>query len=423
MVRAKAAKICQDLLIGIHFALIAAGSYVPQSDGWLGAWVKARELVGLTKDTFQAWSDDKASRLGASVAYYAVFSLAPILVVVIAVAGFVFGEKAVRGEVVGQIQGLVGNDGAQLVQTMIASASKPSSGIIATVIAVATLLLGATGLFGELQDSLNTVWEIAPKPRGILATIRVRLISFGMVLGIAFLLLVALVVSAAVAAIAQFIGNTLPMSERILEGLDFVISFGFVTLMFAAIYKALPDAEISWRDVWPGAAVTSLLFTIGKLAIGLYLGHGSTTSTYGAAGSLVVVLLWVYYAAQIFFFGAEFTKVYANRYGSHVKPKANAMTLAEQLQSRHLRPDKETTRKPLTAPTSPDEPTATVERFRQVASFQPASMDEPRSPVSIVERIRRQSYVAYAMALVVRLGVALVRVVRGRIDRPRAGLA
>jgi membrane protein len=385
--------------------------------------MKARELADVAKDTFQAWSDDKATRLGASVAYYAIFSLAPILVVVIAVAGLVFGEKAVRGEVVGQVQGLVGSDGAQLVQTMIASASKPSSGIIATVVGIGALLIGATGLFGELQDSLNTVWGIVPKPRGILATIRVRLISFGMVLGIAFLLLVVLVISAAVAAIGQFVGNALPMSETLLEGLDFLISFGLVTFQFAAIYKVLPDAEIAWRDVWPGATVTALLFTLGKIAIGLYLGHSSTTSTYGAAGSLVVLLLWIYYAAQIFFFGAEFTRVYANRYGHRVRPSPGAMTVAEQFQSRQAHPSVQEMSKASAGPSSVSERAMAIGRFQQVASFQPTSPEDSRPSDSLVIPVPKRSLLAYATVLVVGLGVALVQFVRGRSGRARAGLA
>ena len=238
------------------------------------------DVVALFKDTFAAWGEDKASRLGAAVAYYTIFSMAPLLIVVISVAGLAFGATAVRGELSGQIQGLVGADGATMVQTMIANASKPSDSIIATVIGVVTLLLGATGLFGELQDALNTIWEIAPKPRGILMMLRERFLSFGMVLGIAFLLLVALVISTGVAALGHFVNAVLPVPEIILQAIDFVLSFGIVTLLFAAMFKVLPDAEIAWRDVLIGAMVTSLLFTIGKLLIGLYLGHSGTASTY-----------------------------------------------------------------------------------------------------------------------------------------------
>jgi membrane protein len=256
------------------------------------------------------------------------------VLVVISVAGLAFGAQAVRGEIAGQLIGLVGADGAAMVQTMIANASKPSDGIIASVIGVVTLLLGATGLFGELQDALNTIWEIAPKPRGILLMIREKFLSFGMVLGIAFLLLVALVVSSGVAAMGQFLNGLLPVPEIVLQAVDFVFSFGIVTLLFAAMFKVLPDAVVAWHDVLIGAMVTSLLFAIGKLLIGLYLGHSGTASTYGAAGSLVVLLLWIYYSAQILFFGAEFTQLYANRYGSYIRPSAKATALADQLRQR-----------------------------------------------------------------------------------------
>lgn len=303
-------------------------------------WSDAGRLL---KDTFTAWSEDKASRLGAAVAYYTVFSLAPLLVIVIAVAGLAFGERAVRGEIIGQIQGTVGHGDAQLIQSMVASAHKPSTGIIAAVLGVATLLLGATGLFGELQDALNTIWKVAPKQRGILTQVRARLVSFGMVIGIAFVLLVSLVISAGVSAVGQFIGGVLPVPEIVLQVINFAISFGIVILLFAMMYKVLPDVEIAWRDVWIGAAVTSLLFTVGKLLIGLYLGHSGVASTYGAAGSLVMLLLWVYYSAQILFFGAEFTHVYTSRFGSHARPAPDATSLADQMRNKDLHPDTEQT--------------------------------------------------------------------------------
>ena len=308
--------------------------------------MNANAIFGLLKDTFKEWSEDKASRLGAAIAYYTIFSLAPLLVVVIAVAGLVFGQKAVQGEIVGQIQGLIGHDGAQTIQTMIANANHPATSIVATIIGLVTLLLGATGLFGELQDSLNTIWEIAPKPRSILATVKEKFLSFTMVLGIAFLLLVSLVVSAGVSALGHFLGGLLPVSELVLQAINFAISFAIITLLFALIYKVLPDAEIDWHDVWIGAAVTSLLFAIGKLAIGLYLGHSGTSSTYGAAGSLVVLLLWVYYSSQILFFGAEFTQIYSNRFGNKIRPSAKATSLRDQLDVKDLQPDTEHTDTP-----------------------------------------------------------------------------
>ena len=271
--------------------------------------MQLKELFHLFIDTFTEWSEDRGSRLGAAVAYFTIFSLAPLLVVVIAVAGRVLGEKAVRGDIVGQIAGLVGLNAAELIQTMIVEAGKPKTGLIATVIGVVTLLLGTTGLFAELHDDLNTIWKIAAKPRGIVATIRDRFIAFLMVLGIAFLLLVSLVVSAAVAAIGHVLGSDLPASVIVLQVINFVSTLGIGTVLFAIIYKVLPDAEIAWRDVWIGAGVTSFLFTIGQLLIGLYVGYSGAASAYGAAGSLVILLLWVFYSAQIFFFGAEFTQV------------------------------------------------------------------------------------------------------------------
>jgi membrane protein len=375
----------------------------------------ARDIVGLLKDTFTEWSEDKASRLGAAVAYYTVFSLAPLLVVVIAVVGLVFGEKAVRGEIAGQIQGLVGPDGAQMIQAMIANASKPATGIIATVIGIVTLLLGATGLFGELQDALNTIWEIAPKPRGILETIRERVVSFGMVLGIAFLLLVALVISAAVSALGQFLGGVLPVPEVVLQVIDLVISFGIVTLLFAMMYKVLPDAEIAWHDVWIGAAVTSILFAIGKLGIGLYLGHSGTTSTYGAAGSLVVVLLWVYYSAQILFFGAEFTQIYANRYGSHVKPAPDATAAADQMQAKDLRPDTEHTSTPEDKRRAAGVGDRNApSRGLVAATARPAARDA-RSTQRTAGGVRRgESWLVFAAGVIAVAGLSALRAVRGR---------
>lgn len=372
------------------------------------------DIIPLFKDTFTEWSEDKASRLGASVAYYTVFSLAPLLVVVIAITGLVFGEKAVRGEIFGQIQGLLGADGAQMVQTMIANASKPSTSIIATVIGIVTLLLGATGLFGELQDALNTIWEITPKPRGILTTLRERVVSFGMVIGIGFLLLVALVISAGVSALGHFLGGALPVSEFILQVIDFAISFGIVTLLFAMMFKVLPDAEIGWRDVWIGAMVTSLLFVIGKLLIGLYLGHSGTATTYGAAGSLVVLLLWVYYSAQILFFGAEFTQLYANRYGSRVKPAPDATAMVDQMRSQDFRPETEHDDAVQTGGKPARKEQTAKDGRPQSSPAAPAHLNG-QARGRLGESVQAEpSRVAYAVAIVLGVSVSVVRVLRGR---------
>jgi membrane protein len=292
----------------------------------------------LTKESFQEWLDDGALDLGAALAYYTIFSLAPMLLVVIAVAGLVWGRDAVQGQLVGQMQGLVGEQGGQAIQTMVANAGRHGSGVLATIVAVVTILFGATGVFAQLQSSLNRIWNVEPKPgAGLSAFVKTRLLSFGMVLGIGFLLLVSLVVSAAVAAVGKWATGLLPAAEMLVQGLTFVVSFVLVTLLFAMIFKVLPDVEIAWRDVWIGAAVTALLFTLGKLLIGLYLGKSGVASTYGAAGSLVIVLLWVYFSAQIMFLGAEFTKAYASRYGSRIRPSANAVPVVQKKEAADAR--------------------------------------------------------------------------------------
>jgi membrane protein len=298
----------------------------------------------LLKETFSDWSEDKASRLAAALAYYTIFSIAPLIIIVIAVAGLVFGREAVQGQIEGQLQGLVGKDGAGLIQEMVQGASNEATSIIATIIGVATLLFGATGVFGQLQDALNTIWEVEPKPgRGIMGIIKDRFISFSMILGIGFLLLVSLVLSAGLAALNEFMSGVFDNMAYIGEVINFVISFGVITLLFAMIYKILPDVEIAWSDVWTGAAVTALLFTIGKFLIGLYLGHSAVASSFGAAGALVVILLWLYYSAQILFMGAEFTQVYAKRFGSQIKPAADARPVTEEARAQQGLPrsDKE----------------------------------------------------------------------------------
>jgi len=304
---------------------------------------------------------------------------------------------------------------------VIANASKPSAGIIATVVGLVTLLLGATGLFGELQDSLNTIWEVAPKKRSILETVRARILSFAMVVAIAFLLLVSLVISAGLAALGQFMSGVLPLPEAILQGVNFVISFAIITVLFGLIYKVLPDAEIAWHDVWIGAAFTAFLFTIGKLAIGLYLGHSGTASTYGAAGALVLLLLWVYYSAQIVFFGAEFTQVYANRYGSHVRPASDATSIADQLRTKDLKPDTEHTDAPSDRRgQAPNEPGTRAQPRRQV----PPPQSGTAGPADTVTTPVQRSLGGVVVALVVGIGVTVIEAIRKRGRRHRgAGAA
>ena len=266
----------------------------------------------LLRNSFTEWLEDKAPRLGAALAYYTAFSLSPLLVIVIAIAGLVFGQEAAEGQIIAQMQGLVGHDGAQAIAGMVQNARKPSSGIIATVVGLATLLIGATGVFGELRDALNTIWEVQPRPgRGLTGLIKDRFLSFTMVVGVGFLLLVSLSVSAGLAAMGRFLGSMLPGLVILSQIINFVVSFSVIGMLFALIYRYLPDLKIPWHDVWIGAALTAGLFEIGKFLIGFYLGNSSISSAYGAASSLAIILVWIYYSAQIFLLGAEFTHVYA----------------------------------------------------------------------------------------------------------------
>ncbi len=285
-------------------------------------------IKNLIQETYAEWNKDHASRLAAAMSYYTIFSIAPLLVIAIAVAGLVFGREAAMHQVVGQIRDLVGEDGAQVIQSILQNASKTTSGIVATVVGVVTLLIGASGAFGQLQDSLNTIWEVKPrKGRGVKGVLRDRLLSFSMVLMIGFLLLVSLILSAFLAGVGKYLSDLLPMSSTVLQAMNFGLSLAVTSFLFALIFKVLPDAIIRWRDVWVGAMVTALLFSLGRFLIGLYLGRSSIGSAYGAAGSLVVLLLWVYYSAQILFLGAEFTQVYARKFGLEIVPKPNAERL------------------------------------------------------------------------------------------------
>jgi membrane protein len=290
---------------------------VPQGNWFSQQWQ-------MIKAAIKAWADDYAPSMGAALSYYTLFSLAPMLIIVIAVAGMVFGQEAAQGEIVAQLRGIMGEEGAVAVEGMLKAAREPAKGVIATIVGIAILLLGATAIFGELQSALDRIWRV-PAPQeesGIWHLLRTRLLSFGLVLGLGFLLAVSLVVSAALAALGKWWGGWFQGWDLFLEILNFVVSFGIFTLLFAMIYKIMPRANIPWRDVWTGAAVTALLFTIGKVLIGLYLGKSSLASGFGAAGSLVVLIAWVYYSAQIFLFGAEYTWVYANRHGSRVQKPA-----------------------------------------------------------------------------------------------------
>lgn len=277
-----------------------------------------KSLWQLLRQSFWKWNEHNAPRLGAALAYYTVLSLAPLLVIVLAIAGIVFGKEAAQGQIRWEVQDLVGLDGANAIETMVQSARKPAAGILAALLGVVTLLIGASAVFGELRDALNTVWDVRRRESpGILGILKYRFFSFAMVLGIGFLLLVALVVSTLVTALSGFVGNFVPIPASVLLIGNLLISIAVIAMLFALIYKFVPDTRIEWRDVWVGAAATAVMFALGKFLIGLYLGKASVGSAYGAAGSLVIVLVWVYYSAQIFFFGAEFTHLYACTYGSH----------------------------------------------------------------------------------------------------------
>jgi membrane protein len=279
-------------------------------------------LWAVLKRAAAGWWNDNVPHLGAALSYYTLFSLAPILVVAIAIAGLVFGAEAVRGEIVGQIDNLVGHNGAVAVQAMLEGAAKPSSSVPATVIGSLTFFLGATGAFLELQTALNAIWRVKPKASGsfLRALIVDRLISFGLVVAVGFLMLTSLLVSAGLAALHTYMGETFPGGAALWEAVNVIVSLAVISLMFALIYKVLPDVELSWGDVWVGGLVTAGLFTIGKLLIGLYLGTSAFASSYGAAGSVIVLLVWVYYSAQIILLGAEFTREYVKEYGRRPPP-------------------------------------------------------------------------------------------------------
>lgn len=318
------------------------------------------------KDTFFEWQEDRADRLAAALAYYTVFSLAPLVIIVLGIVGFLFGQQAVGDYLLQQMQGLVGEEGAQVFQTIMTNSSQPSSSLLATLIGIGTLLFGALGVFGQLQDSLNTVWGVTAKPgRGVWGFIETRILSFTMLLAIGFLLLVSLVLSSVLSAFTGYLNTLLAdFSGIFLQVLNFVISFGVITLLFAMIYKILPDVEIKWSDVWVGAAVTSLLFSIGKYLLGLYLGYQSFGSTYGAAGSILIILLWVYYSAQILLFGAEFTQVYARRFGSQIVPDEDAVLISPEMRAEQGMPS-----------------TEEVEAAQSAQGQRPAHSPAPQKPV------------------------------------------
>jgi membrane protein len=305
---------------------VSRTSAPPSNAGGSSTWHRLtclnwREVRILVKSTYDGWVADRAPRLGASLAFYTLLSLAPIVIVVIAIAGLAFGEQAAEGRLIWQIQDLVGWQGAVAIQGLLKSARAPGSGVLATIIGLITLFFGASAVVNELREALNTIWHVPPREessnwRSMVQFLKDRVFSFAMVVGIGFILLVSLILSAWLSAAGKYMAEVLPLPEWVIQVGYSISSFLIITFLFTVLYKVLPNLSLEWTDVTVGAAVTSLLFSIGKYLIGLYLGKTTMANAYGAAGSLVIVLVWVYYSAQIFFFGAEFTRVYTERHGS-----------------------------------------------------------------------------------------------------------
>jgi membrane protein len=322
-----------------------------------------KEAWRLLKEAIQAWSDDYAPSMGAALSYYTLFSIAPLLLIVIAVAGWFFGDDAVRGELTGALQGLMGEQGAKAVEGLLATASEPKEGIIAAVIGVFVLIIGATTVFGELQNDLDRIWRAPARDDigGVWRLLRSRLLSIGMILGIAFLLMVSLVLDAVLQALGRMWG-TGPL-QAIAQVVNFIVGFGLTTTVFAMIYKLMPRAKIAWHDVWVGAAVTAVLFTVGKFLIGVYIGRSAVASSFGAAGSLAVLMIWVYYSAQIFLLGAEFTWVYAHAHGSRMGEKRPGAVEEERKEL------PVPVSAPVLLPPSPDERELALHRRKPLVTF------------------------------------------------------
>jgi membrane protein len=286
-----------------------------------------KSVVALFKNTASEWIEDKCPQLGAALAYFTVFSLAPLVLVLLAVFGLIFGgSDQARQKINEQLQYLIDPSGIKVIQDIAVNASKPQAGIIATTIGVVVALIGASGVFGQLQDALNTIWGVKPKPGGgLMGFIRTRYLSFAMVGGVCFLLLVSLTVETLLRGFNAYLKNVMPGGDIVALALFLLFDLAVIVLLFAMIFRYLPDAKVAWHDVWIGATLTAVLFALGKFVLGLYLGSGAAGSAYGAASSLITLLLWIYYAAQILLFGAEFTQVYANTYGTHVEPQEHAV--------------------------------------------------------------------------------------------------
>lgn len=308
--------------------------YFQRSRAWLTQalpdWIKCLSKVFLA--SLISWVNHRATSKGAALAFYTLFSLTPILILVIAVAGYFFGEEAAQGQIISQIRYLVGPNGATAIQALLASAHDPAGGLWATGVAIVLLLIGATSVFAELKGSLDELWGVEKsRLSAVNVLLRTRLLSFGLVLVLAFLLLISLVISAALSVLKHYAGGVFSSSAILLTILSSLISFGVIASLFAVIYKMLPDAPLSWHDVWMGAVFTAGLFTLGKYLIGFYLGNSAMASGFGAAGSVIALLLWVYYSAQIFFLGAEFTRQYALSFGSLQQEKQRQLAIDKML--------------------------------------------------------------------------------------------
>jgi membrane protein len=291
---------------------------------------KLKYLYGHAVHVITIWNDANASAMGAAVAFYTIFAIAPLFILVLALAGAIFGPEAAHRELFGQIEGLIGKNGAEAIQSILAAANQPKANLWATIIGFTTLFIGASSVFIQLQQALNAIWNVRLKSTGLHSFIRHRLLSFAALLGIGFLLLVSLIVSAGLHAAGKWVSGVNPNHEAFWQCLDLAVSLGIITLLFAMIFKMLPDVIIAWHDVWIGSFITALLFSVGKFLLGAYLGRSTLSSAYGAAGSFVVVLLWVYYSAQLLLFGAASIRVYAREHGSPIRPSSNAEFVAQE---------------------------------------------------------------------------------------------
>jgi membrane protein len=286
--------------------------------------MRAKDFLSILKTTFGAWNRHEAPRLGAALAFYTILSLSPLVIIVVAVGGLLFSRSTAQMHILNEVQGMIGPEGGKAVQSMLANAQKPAAGILGSLVGLLSLLFGASGVFTELRSALNLIWEVKPRETsGVVALLRERFFSFGMVLSIGFLLLVSLVVSTVLAALGKFFGGLLPVPSPVIAVVNFLLSYIGVAVLFGFIFRFVPEAKVRWKNVWLGACVTALFFTIGKTLIGLYLGKSSVGSPYGAAGSVIVVIVWVYYSAQIFFFGAEFTHAYTERFSASARDDSN----------------------------------------------------------------------------------------------------